>query len=47
MEGNNIYGYARNNPIRYNDPTGLLSEDQVEKLKNVAKWLLDNDPISA
>lgn len=33
MDGLNWYAYCRSNPVNYVDPTGLLSEEGMERLK--------------
>ncbi len=34
----NRYSYALNNPLRYTDPTGMFSEDEIMKYLNVDTW---------
>ena len=34
----NRYSYALNNPLRYSDPTGMFSEDEIMKYLGVTTW---------
>ncbi len=34
----NRYAYALNNPLRYTDPTGMFSEDEIMKYYGVKTW---------
>jgi RHS repeat-associated protein len=34
----NRYSYVLNNPLRYTDPTGMFSEDQIMQYLGVSTW---------
>jgi len=34
----NRYAYSNNNPLRYTDPTGMFSEDEIMKYYGVKTW---------
>jgi len=34
----NRYAYTLNNPLRYTDPTGMFSEDEIKKYLGVETW---------
>ena len=38
-----MYAYVRNNPLKYSDPTGMQSEDEVHQVKTEALQKADNN----
>jgi len=43
VDGLNMYAYVRNNPLKYSDPTGMQSEDEVHQVKTEALQKADNN----